>query len=168
VSLCQFLVRGLQAATVIISSRWQILNDHTITDTEKEKLYWQLGFYILIWICWAIAIWLSYPVFYGTKKYQSCIDNLKDVRPKTAGVEVLTVSALQNRMNSPELARVNSPRLLSPSHNIREEPMSTDRQRLTDTVGSFTGKKYARNSHRVKPDPANPNLILGKMKRGLT
>jgi hypothetical protein len=126
-----------------------------------------LGFYIVIWICWAIAIWLSYPVFYGTKKYQSCIDNLKDNRPKTEADEALTVSVLQNKMNSPEQARVNSPRLHSPLHSVPEEPMSTDRQRLTKTVGSFTGKKYAKNSHRVKPLPAIPNSVLGKINRGL-
>jgi hypothetical protein len=107
-------------------------------------------------------------VFYGTKKYQSCIDNLKDNSSKTEADEALTVSVLQNKMNSPEQARVNSPRLDSPLHSVPEEPMSTDRQRLTKPVGSFTGKKYARNSHRVKPNPEIPNPILGKINRGLT
>jgi hypothetical protein len=160
VSLCQLLVRGLQAATVIISSRWEILNNHTITDTEKGKLYWQLGFYIVIWVCWAIAVWLSYPVFYGVKKYQSCIDDLKGVRPKTAAVEVLTVSALQSKMNSPEHARDKIPRRLSPSHSVVEEPLSTDRQRLTLTVGSVTGKRTTKNVNKVTPDPTIPMFAL--------
>jgi hypothetical protein len=77
VSALQLIWCGSRAATIMVVSNWEYLNDHKITDEEKKRFHGQIVIYAIILVCWVFAALLSYAVWHVTSQLQEFVDARK-------------------------------------------------------------------------------------------